>query len=192
MIMPLLLTACGSAPPVPVDQFYRLEVTASSGKKVFSNIAVKRFMTDSLRNDRAILFGSKKQEHILKQYHYHHWADAPSRMLQHHLIDFIRKNGFAETVVSHEPGIKSDNFIYGRISRFEQIFSGNKSYANVEITLGLRKSDKQMPAFVRVYKQQVHAKSGNMHDVAAAFSIAVNRIFEEFVTDSSRPGNKKV
>lgn len=187
----LLVTACGSAPPVPVDQFYRLETGSHEGGKLFNDIAVRRFATDSLRNDRAILYGNIKQQHTLNQYHYHHWTDAPSRMLQQHLIDFIHKNGLAKTVVSHEPGMKSDNIIYGKIGRFEQQFSGSRSHAIVEITLGLRKDNKHMPAFVRVYKQHIPAASNNMHDVAAAFSTAVNRIFSDFISDVAQDGTTR-
>ena len=56
------------------------------------------FQADGLYRERAILYSENEIE--IKQYHYHHWVDSPSRLLQEHLADMLSSSGISKIVLT--------------------------------------------------------------------------------------------
>ncbi len=87
----LLLAACGSVPPAPVDRFYRLQpVSVSSASKVLPGaVAVQTFRADSLYAERPIIHAEETSLRQLRQYHYHLWLYPPAQMVQGHFVSSL-------------------------------------------------------------------------------------------------------
>jgi len=183
----LSILGCGSSAPVPEDKFFRLGAPSQGqAKPVFNgNVAVQRFQADGLHNGRAIIYSDSKQPLQLKQYHYHHWLDAPSQLVQNHLISYLRSVSAAPLVVSDQPGIQSDYIISGKIIEFEQFNDGNTTRSKVKLELQVRKPRARTPLLVKEYAETITAADANIHNVAKSLSNGLTTIYEKFITDLS-------
>ena len=95
----LLLSACfGGGESVPQDQFYRLSDVSYDGdrlKQMVNVLAVSSLESDVLHRERAILYSQADEPLKLQRYHYHHWTNVPSKLIQDHLVDYLRSSGMA-------------------------------------------------------------------------------------------------
>lgn len=183
----LLLNACGSAAPVPEDKFFRLDMThITQQRNIFDgNVAVQRFKADGLHNGRAMLYTDSKQPLQLKQYHYHHWLDAPSLLIQEHLISYLRKTNAAPLVIEEQPGIQSDYLISGRIIAFEQVNDAKGVRADVKLELQVTKRGARMPILVKEYSQSIQTADTSLHTIASSLSTGLTNIYAKFLDDIS-------
>ncbi len=181
----LLLPACGAAPPVPEDQFYRLPPPQATepNEPLVGTLAVHRLVTDGLHNGRAILYSDESRPLRLKQYHYHHWVDIPPRLVQEHMIAYLREAGAAAMVVSQDPRTPAEYAITGKIQRFEQIKSEQETQVVVGLELQFRDESDGRPVLVREYRETVPAASGDLHEVVRAFGRALERIYGGFLQE---------
>lgn len=189
LVLLFILAACAPQPPVPEDNFYRLPGAklTTGHKQLFDEIAVKRFDTDGLHSERALLYSDAEQPLQLHQYHYHHWVDSPPRLLQEHIISALRSAGIAAAVTNYDPANRRSVRLGGKIRSFEHIKSGNS--ATVVIDLELRMDDtKGMPLVLKDYHIKLAAKSAQPHDLVTAYGQALTTIYEQFVTElANRP-----
>lgn len=179
----LLLNACGSATPVPEDKFFRLGMGHISQQQTIfpGSVAVQRFKADGLHNGRAIIYTDSKEPLQLKQYHYHHWLDAPSLMIQDHLISYLRKTHAAPLVVEDQPGIHSEYVITGKIIDFEQVTDGKQTRADVKLELQLIKRGENTPILVQEYKQSVPTTDSSLYMLAKGLSTGLTSIYADFL-----------
>jgi len=179
----LLLIACSSQPPLPTDHYYLLpELTGvSSGEKqLVEAISVIPFQAGGLYNDRAILYSENKIE--LEQYHYHHWADSPHRLLQERLAERLRLSNISRVVLTTFEG-DSDLIIKGQIKTFERIIKGTSDSVIVSLYLRVDKNHGSLPVLYKGYNQSVRTQDSSMISVINAFNTAINTINNEFIND---------
>lgn len=119
----VLLAGCGSAPPIPSNSFYRLDIAAPATRltapKLNGILSVQVGAAIPLYRDRALLHSEPGAEGTLQRYHYHYWVDTPPHLLQISLADYLRSLGVAPVVVMPEDGVDEQYRLRLDIDRFE-------------------------------------------------------------------------
>ncbi|MDX1518651.1 MAG: ABC-type transport auxiliary lipoprotein family protein [Gammaproteobacteria bacterium] len=180
----MFLWSCGSQQPVPVDRYYRLpEINPASVQQVSLSdgvIYVSVFETDGLHRERALIYSDSREGLELKQYHYHHWIDSPTRMIRDHLVEFLRAASAAPTIVSSvDPYPQIE--IRGKIKRFDQIKNG--SGTEVIVVLELRADKEGRLVHIGDYILTEKVPGDTFPESIAAFNRALINCFTQFVND---------
>jgi len=181
------ITSCAVPPPVPEDNYYQLPKATikAQTKALAQDIAIKRLVSDGLHGERALLYSKADQALQLKQYHYHHWSDAPPRMLQEYLISALRQANVANTVTNYDPGQRTELTLSGKIRHFEQIGRGKKNEVLVEVELQLHDKAYKI-VHLKDYRVSQIAQSAKPHDLVNAYGKALNTIVKNFINDWSK------
>jgi ABC-type uncharacterized transport system auxiliary subunit len=180
----LALGACGGQPPVPEDFYYRLVKPAAPAQaQALSDgtIFVEQFIADGVHRERALTYVTGDPAVEIRQHHYHHWMDSPSRMLRDQLIDTLRA-GQAAPLVTDAPEVVSDLNIHGKIRRFDQ-----RPASGGEVTVALdfrvERSDRPEPLLVRSYEARAPVAGRDMAAAAGAYSVALAEIYAALIAD---------
>ncbi len=173
--MVLVLAACAKAPPVPTDTYYRLTAPQAAAVTPLTTgiILVRPLQGDGLHSDRAILHAGDPQGVVLTQYSYHFWTEAPPRLIQHQLIDYLRAAQAGRLVVGElqsEPAL----VVSGRIRQFERLEGGRLDDA------------RGRPLLVQDYSERIAAAGDDLGSTVAAFDQALNALFARFLADASK------
>ncbi len=180
----LSLGACSAQKPVPVDRFYRLpDITMNENDRVNLKsevIYVRIFETDGLHRERALVYSKEDSSLELKQYHYQHWIDSPTRMLRDHLVQYLRAiDTSASVVTSVDPYPQLE--IKGRIKRFDQVNS--EAGREVFVTLELRADRDGRLVHVGDYSVSEKINSTETSDVVMVYGDLLLTCFRQFVAD---------
>ena len=176
----LLLSACGSVPPAPVDRFYRLQpVSISSAARVLPGaVAVQPFRADSLYAERPIIYSEETSLRQLRQYHYHLWLYPPAQLVQGHLLASLG------SAIDLSGGSTAANVLDGRVLNFERVLSGKNSKAQVALELRLQVAGK--PLLNKSYQAEQAADDDSLGAFAVAMEQALAGIYVEFLADVAR------
>ena len=178
-------TGCASQAPLPVDHYYRLPEADSSAQRAvqLSNaIFVGQLETDGLHQERAILYSEDENAIELKQYHYHHWADSPPRLIRDYLVTYLRKVNAADLVVTSLDDYV-DLTVAGKIVRFERKNTTEQPAVMVELVLRLDRRNESKPLLLKTYPVTVKMEDESMQAAAGAFAGALSGIFSDFYQD---------
>jgi cholesterol transport system auxiliary component len=114
-----LLVGCGSAPPVPEDQYYRLQAVYTTKplahKTLPGTIEVDRFVADGLTSQRAVVYSEIETPNQVRVYHYDFWIKPPTVMLRDELVSFLRASKISDAVVTPEMRVNSEYALTGKI-----------------------------------------------------------------------------
>lgn len=183
------LTACASQGPVPEDRYYQLspaqykeQPSTSVTAPLAGRLGVGRLRSDGLRDERTLLYVQQERPLEILRYHYHHWVDAPTRLIQQHMLAYLRTAGVATEVVQFQPGIRVEHKVKGRLVRFERMLAGGGGRVLVELELGLHSGADTDLALVR-YRAEVVAQDDSLHATVVAFSVALEQIYARFLDD---------
>jgi len=182
-----LLNACGGAPVVPDDQFYRLQAAEPPvGKKLFpGTMEVDRFVADGLTAGRPIVYSEAGKPYQVKEFHYHYWTQPPTVMLRDELVTYLRRAKISDTVVTPELRIPADYVLSGKIKRLEKII-GEQPKAVLEIELGLRKATGGKLIFLDTYRMETDSDGKGVGDAVASLNKSLSAIYAKFITDLSK------
>ncbi len=180
----LVLTACSTQAPLPTDHYYRLPELRDidSDQKRLDSISVLNFKAVGLYQERAILYTEDQIE--LKQYHYHHWTDSPTRLLQERLAERLRLSGISNLVLNTFEG-NSALIIKGQVKAFERVQQKGSESVYVKLLLQVDSNTKGAPILHKEYAQTVILPSNNITNTIRAFAEAVDLIFNDFYVDLS-------
>ncbi|GJM04153.1 MAG: hypothetical protein DHS20C09_01440 [marine bacterium B5-7] len=179
----LTLVACSSQAPLPTDHYYRLPELkdVNSDEKRVGSISVIPFQAEGLYLERAILYAEDEIE--LKQYHYHHWSNSPSRLLQERLAERLRLSGVSNLVLNTFEG-NSELIIKGQIKAFERLQEKSGERVYVKLLLQVNSNTAQTPILYKEYIQIVELPSNNnITNAIRGFAEAVDLIFRDFYVD---------
>ena len=174
--------ACSSQAPLPTDHYYRLPGLRdiNPDEKRLNSISVLTFQGEGLYQERAILYSEDEIE--LKQYHYHHWIDSPTRLLQERLAERLRLSNISKLVLNTFEG-DSEFIIKGQIKAFERLqYKGNES-VTVKLILQVNSNSGHAPTLHKEYVKTVILPSNNIANAIKAFAEAVDLIFSDFYVD---------
>lgn len=181
------LSACGSAPPVPEDHYYRLQATyagTAMANPLPGTIELDRFVADGLTSERGIVYSAAATPNQVKAYHYHFWTKPPTVMLRDELVTFLREAKAAKAVVTPEHRLDADYVLTGKVEHLEHII-GESERTVMEVELSLRAANDGKLLFLKTYRQENAAGNG----VAAAvesLNTALSLVFADFLSDLSK------
>ena len=183
----LLLSACfGGGEPIPQDQFYRLSAASYNGdnlQPITAVIAVSTLDSDVLHSERSILYSQFDEPLKLQRYHYHHWTNIPSKLIQDNLVDYLRTSGIAKQVIRYGEQSTIDAEIGGQVKRFERVIGGTSTKVVVQLELFYKSRGAKPKYYQNKYEQQVVVSDTSMHTTAIAFSQALQAIYSDFLKD---------
>jgi ABC-type uncharacterized transport system auxiliary subunit len=176
----LLLSACGSVPPAPIDRFYRLQpVSVSSvAKSLPGAIVVQPFRADSLYAERPIIYSEEASARQLRQYHYHLWLYPPAQLVREHFTSSLGRT------LDLTGGDSAPNVLDGRVTGFERVLSGKSSKAVVALELRLQAGGKTLLS--KTYQAEQPAADESLGAFAVAIEQALGKIYAEFLADVAR------
>ncbi len=178
------LGGCSAQKPVPEDRYFRLpDVAASSIQHTPLSdgiVYVSIFESNGLHRERALVYSDSREGVELRQYHYHHWVDSPTRMIRDHLVHYLRAIGAAPTIVSSiDPDSKIE--IKGKIHRFDRVINND----TIEVVVALELSADRGGRLLHVGDYILTEPAGGraMNDTVEAFHRALTNCFNQFVSD---------
>ena len=184
VVVALSVAGC-SQPPVPKDNYYRLQVATpqAAPAPIFKGvIEVSRFVADGLTASRPIAYSKADSPHQLNAYHYHFWTEPPVVMLRDQLVAFLRAANAADLIVTPEIRSTVDYVLTAKIKRLEKI-AGSSSSAVVELELGLQDNHKDRVVHLKTYRVETTAKSSSVADAVVALNKALGSAYTLFVED---------
>ena len=104
-------------------------------------------------------------------------------MIQNHLIAFLRAHKVAQGVVHYQPGMPVSGIIKGRLLGFERVLSGESSSVRVTLELRYLGADSTQVMWSKEYAIQQDARGSELQDIAAAFGLALENIYSQFIKD---------
>ncbi len=182
----VILTGCGSAPPVPTDHYYRFKTPSQDDiqKQRLTDqvIYINSFLAEGLYNERALLYTNDNLARELKQYHYHFWITSPPDLLRDYLVSFLRTADTSPVIISGR-SVSEGLQITGRLNEFEKLVSGDQSSVKVALELRLDKYGNELPLLLKEYRVIEEVQGKSLTDVITSFNAAVFRIYSDFLTD---------
>ena len=181
----LLVAGCAS-PPTPPDQYYRIyadDVAESEqGAALEGVLVVRRFLSDGLVGERSLVYGDNANDNPLQQYHYHHWTESPTRMLQEQLVPYLRQARIAEEVVTPDVQVEPKYELLGKIRRLEQL-RGDTTRVTVDLEFSLTELRHSNLILLDSYEVEVACRDSSLVAAVDAFNTAVSQIFAELSQD---------
>ncbi len=185
-----LLVACGSAPPVPEDQYYRLQAIYASEplttKPLAGTIEVDRFVADGLTSERAIVYSDIQKPNQVRAYHYDFWIKPPTVMLRDELVSFLRKSKISDAVVTPEMRVNAEYALTGKIKHLEQVKMESGYRTILEVELGLRHPNTGKLLFLDTYRLENDASGSSVGAAVKSLNTALSIIYSEFLTSISK------
>ncbi len=188
LLLTILSGCLGAAPPVPRDHFYRVSVQAPLNATVFfpGTISVAPIEADGLLRERPLLYS--RSAHEVQQHDYHFWSEAPPRMLQAQLVDYLRRSGAARSVITPDLRLPADYEVTGRIRRLERLLQDDSAHVIAELELAMTGNDGQDLIVVRTYGAEIAAGDDSVEASVQALDIALSEIFARFLSDAQTHG----
>ena len=184
-----LLSACGSAPPVPEDHYYRMQAVYASdplAKRALPGIIeVDRFVADGLISERAIVYSEITKPSQVMAYHYEFWIKPPTVMLRDELVSFLRASKISDSVVSPEMRVKADYVLTGKIKHLEQVRMKSGYRSVLEIELGLRNPNTGKLMFLDTYRVENDASDAGVAAAVESLNTALSIVYTDFLTSIS-------
>jgi ABC-type uncharacterized transport system auxiliary subunit len=185
-----LLMGCGSAGPVPEDQYYRLQAVYSAKplatKRLPGIIEVDRFVADGLTSERAVVYSDIETSNQVRAYHYDFWIKPPTVMLRDELVSFLRASKISDAVVTPEMRVNSEYALTGKIIHLEQVKMKSGYRTVLEIELGLRKPGTGKLLFLDTYRLENDANGSDVAAAVDSLNIGLSSIYLEFLTSISK------
>lgn len=175
----------GKVPAIPEDHYYRLPDPDPQplAKPFAGTVAVALPVADGLHTERAVLYSRRDRPLEIRRHHYYFWAESPPRLIQEHLIAYLRAARAADTVVRAEAGDHSDIRIETRLLRFERLVGTASPEVLVELELGVRRGQSGMVSQRHVYRARAPVGDDTLYASAQAFGRALESIYARFLTD---------
>lgn len=186
LALALLSGGClsGSA---PADRFYRLELSAPSDRSESPRLP-GRLLVDAIRGDaltleRLMLYRDLGEPTRVRQEGYDHWVEPPPAMVERALVGYLRARNLAESVVTPEMHVKADYRLSGRVQRFERLVGEGSPRVSVELEFHLVSLEAGELLLLQSYSEEEQASGNDGSAWAAAFSDALQRVFDRLAAD---------
>jgi len=183
------LGACGSAPPVPEDRYYRLQAvfagTPRQAALLSGTIEVDRFVADGLTSERPVVYSKGGHPNEVKAYHYNFWIKPPTVMLRDELVSFLREAKVADVIVTPAMRVQADYVLTGKIKHLEQVI-GTPNRTMLEVELGLRHPTDGKLLFLKSYRQENVSGGSGVGAAVDSLNTALSIVYADFLQDLSK------
>lgn len=166
------LAGCGSVPPAPADNFYRLQTPAASAMNLSVAVEIRRVQADSLYAERPIVYSEAGNLRQLRQYHYHLWLYPPAQMLR----DALRTQLPTAATASGKT-VTLD----ARIVAFDRIVSGSNSSAQAALEVTVTSGNQTL--IEKRYQAEQASSDATLTAFVVAMEGALGRIYAEVARD---------
>jgi len=187
LVLALIVTGCATAPPVPEDNFYRLQAiyagTSTSGKLLPGTVEVDRFVADGLTSERPIVYSDSANPNQMKAYHYHFWIKPSTVMLRDELVSFLRAANIADRIVTPEMRAQANYVLTGRIKHLEQVREEKGSRTLIEVELGVRRPRDGKILYLNSFRAENDAGSAAVVDAVDSLNTALSIIYSDFIAE---------
>ncbi|HVM84459.1 MAG TPA: ABC-type transport auxiliary lipoprotein family protein [Candidatus Binatia bacterium] len=179
-----LVTSC-SAPPVPKEQYFRLQAvpaTEKIGHPLTGVLEASPLGADGVAGERPLLYtanGGVK----LEQRNYAYWTDLPTAMVRDQIIAYLRAAGAAEQVVPSELRLGGAYRIQGTIKRLEQSAGEKHDTGIVELELSVIDENDDHLVLSKVYHSEQPAADHSIDAAVAAMNAGLGDVLKRFVSD---------
>jgi len=184
LLLALLVGGCAPTTPLPVDHFYRLPQAgpAVDAGRIFPGIlAIGRVRATGLYNERPILFVDGAAPLEIQRHRYQLWQDTPATLIRDHLRAFLRAAGCADQVLFVAPGLRPDQVLDVRLTRFEQLLNADGSQVVVALAFTGRPASGR--PWHREYSVTSEVAGEGMQATVAAFGEGLERIYTLLLRD---------
>lgn len=181
----VLLAGCGSAPPIPSNSFYRLDIAAPATRLeaplLNGILSVQVGAAIPLYRDRALLHSEPGAAGTLQRYHYHYWIDTPPHLLQISLADYLRSLGVAPVVVMPEDGVEEQYRLRLDIDRFEHQRGPGGGLVSVGVRVLLTERTTGRLLFQKRLQADAAVQGDDFTRLAAGYQQATTELFGHVV-----------
>jgi ABC-type uncharacterized transport system auxiliary subunit len=193
ILLILIVNGCVSQPAVPQDFFYRLPPlhphSPLTEKVVDGTAAVDQLQAEGVYRERPLLYVDAQRPLEVLQYHYRHWIQIPSQLIQDNLVEYLREANIADRVERYNSGQRPNLLIKGRLLKFERRVEETRATAVVEMEIEFRQKTAQgTRKITKVYNSEVPAEGPAIHDSVAAFGEALRQIYATMLSDLNSLG----
>ncbi|MCW9024044.1 MAG: ABC-type transport auxiliary lipoprotein family protein [Gammaproteobacteria bacterium] len=185
----LFVSACigGGTVNIPQDHYYQLPPVSDSQPLVepalSGSLSINNLFTSGMLHERAVLFVSEKAPLEINPYHYHHWVNAPSSLIQRHMLSYLHKKNLAKKHQRYRSDAQTDYTINGELLHFERQLNSSSIKVHVEIELALRDNRQNKELLRQTYVQVMPAAGKDMAQTISAFGSALEQIYAQFIRD---------
>ncbi|MBK9444686.1 MAG: membrane integrity-associated transporter subunit PqiC [Betaproteobacteria bacterium] len=172
LLLIFALAGCGSVPPAPADNFYRLQTSTAAATQLPVAVDIRRVQADSLYAERPIVYSEAGNPRQLRQYHYHLWLYPPAQMLR----DALRSQLPAPATASGKT-VTLD----ARIVAFDRIVSGNNSSAQAALEVTVTSGNQTL--IEKRYQAEQASSDATLTAFVVAMEGALGRIYAEVARD---------
>lgn len=193
----LLFGGCINQTSVPEDYFYRLPIAHPTAplenKAINGTLAIAPLQAEGVYRERPLLYVDAKRPLELVQYHYRHWTQVPSQLIQDSMLEYLRETNIADQVIRMRTGKQVEFIIQGRLQKFERVVHGSKTEVVVELELEYRQRlAGGYRSEAKNYKQRIVSDDSTIHDSVQTFGEALKHIYDQMVADVQTMSNNSM
>jgi ABC-type uncharacterized transport system auxiliary subunit len=174
-----LLAGCGGG-PIPKTNYYRLHLPqpAMAPAAALPATAVLQTLQASamLTQDRIVYRPSPEEVGF---YEYHRWAEDPRTTITNSLLSHLRQRGTFSQIAHFDGRTRGDYIIRGRIEQLEEIDFGGGVSVRAQLSLEMIEVESRKPVWQKTAEATSAVSVGEVRDVVAQMSAAVNKSVEE-------------
>ena len=185
-LMALVTVGCtGHFAELPDERYYRLPESApqQATAQFAGTIAVVLPSSDGLHAERAMLYSRHDRPLEILRHHYYFWTESPPRLVQEHLVEYLRSAGIAEHVFRAEAAPGHGLQLEARLLRFERQVGSDPTQVLVELELGWRSRSADTPPARRTYRAREAAADDTIYASVQAYGKALTDIYARFLRD---------
>jgi ABC-type uncharacterized transport system auxiliary subunit len=175
----VLLAGCGGG-PIPKTNYYKLHLPepaiAPAGALPATAVLQTLQASPMLTQDRIVYRPSQEEVGF---YEYHRWAEDPRTTITNSLLGHLRQRGTFSQIVLFDGRARGDYMIRGRIERLEEIDFGGGVSVRVQLSIEMIDAESRKPVWQKTAESSSAVSVGEVRDVVAQMSAAVNKSVEE-------------
>lgn len=177
LMVNIFLVGCVNQATVPQDYFYRLPVVHPAAplenKLIKGTLAIAPLMAEGVYRERPLLYVEAERPLELVQYHYRHWSQVPTQLIQDSLLEYFREVNIADKVMRKRSGKPVEFIIQGHLLKFERVVHGSKTEVVVELEIEYQRRTKEgYRSESKTYNRQIISGDSAIHDSIEAFGVA--------------------
>ncbi|TCT20204.1 ABC-type transport auxiliary lipoprotein family protein [Thiobaca trueperi] len=196
LLLVLLLTGCGSSPPLQSDRYYALSpiiretpaATPASGVLLVNTLAARGFL-----GGRQIVYRQDGQPLRVERYDWLLWEETVPRALAQSLADAIRDAGLFEFVVTPADRARADYILSGEVETFEHRPTDQPPRVVASLNLSLVRATDRRSVWMKTYRGEEQVDASTPEAIPDAMAESFNRLTARLVGEVVRDlrGNRQ-
>jgi ABC-type uncharacterized transport system auxiliary subunit len=178
----VLLAGCGGGPILKTN-YYKLhlpEPVIAPAAALPATAVLQTLQASAMLTQDRIVYRPSQEE--VGFYEYHRWAEDPRTTITNSLLSHLRQRGTFSQIVHFDGRTRGDYMIRGRIEQLEEIDFGGGVSVRVQLSLEMIEVESRKPVWQKTAESSSAVSVGEVRDVVAQMSAAVNKSVEELAT----------